>query len=45
MHDDAHDAFMTLSRHTGTREVIIASDEVQQQNERSYMNLVKGWIP
>ncbi len=36
---------MTLPRHTSTSEVIIASDEVQQQKERSNMNLVERWVP
>jgi hypothetical protein len=41
-----HDAFMTLPRYTSTREVIIASDEMQQQKkERSSMNRVKRWVP
>ncbi len=34
VHDTAHNAFMTLSHYTNAREIIIASDEMQQK-ERS----------
>ena len=44
IHDDAHDAFMTPPRHTLTREVIIASDELQQK-ERSSINMVEKGPP
>ena len=45
IHDDAHDAFMTLPRYTLTREVIITSDELQQQQERSSMNMMEKGFP
>jgi hypothetical protein len=45
VHDDAHDAFMTLPRHTLTREAIITSDEMLQQKERSSMNMVEKGPP
>src|SRR5215469_185885 len=35
IHDAVQDVFMTLPRYTFTREVIITSDELQQQKERS----------
>jgi hypothetical protein len=40
-----HDAFMTLPRHTSTREVSKTFDEVQQKKERSNMNIVERWVP
>src|SRR5258708_12325855 len=45
IHDDAHDAFMTLPRYTLTREVIITSDELLQQKERSSMNMMEKGFP
>src|SRR5260370_2677844 len=45
IHDDAHDAFMTLPRYTLTREVIITSDELLQQKERSSMNMMEKGSP
>src|SRR5260221_11775510 len=44
IHDDAHDAFMTLPRYTLTREVIIMSDELLQK-ERSSMNMMEKGFP
>src|SRR5260370_36510233 len=45
IHDDTHDAFMTLPRYTLTREVIITSDELLQQMERSSMNMMAKSSP
>src|SRR5260221_14627049 len=44
IHDDAHDAFMTLPRYTLTREHIIMSDELLQK-ERSSMNMMEPGFP
>jgi signal transduction histidine kinase len=40
IHDDVHDAFMTLPCYTLTREVIITSDELRQK-ERSFRSMVE----